>query len=226
MKPPIYHRMFGYTPSLLPNRQLAVLEHGVTTIEQARQKSGATIGYPGWGLIYHLLLCHLDRSREEIIIETGTNWGCTTIVLAQALIDADCRGRVITFELDPMNAERAKSNWQDAGVSNHIELHLGDSREHLPKVMAEKKGIRIAFLDASHLYSDVKQEFDIVLPNLTENALVIFDNNYYIAEEGEDPRVNGFLRDMPKLYGGNLINMEFVSWYTPGLAIWQKKPKL
>jgi hypothetical protein len=26
------------------------------------------------------------------------------------------------------------------------------------------------------------------------------------------------------VYGGNLINFEFVSWYTPGLAIWQKEP--
>jgi predicted O-methyltransferase YrrM len=226
MKPPIYHRMFNYNHSLLPNPQLAVLEHGVTTIDQARQKSGATIGYPGWGLIYHLLLSHLDRSREEIVIETGTNWGCTTIVLAQALIDAGCRGRVITFELDPANAERAKANWQVAGVTDRIELHLGDSRENLPKALAGSSGIRFAFLDASHLYNDVKQEFDIVLPKLADDALVIFDNTYCIAEEGEDPRVNGFLREMQGLYGGNLINMEFVSWYTPGLAIWQKRAVL
>jgi predicted O-methyltransferase YrrM len=226
MKPPIYHRMFGYNPGLLPNPQLAVLEHGVTTIEQARQKSGATIGYPGWGLIYHLLLSHLDRSREEIIIETGTNWGCTTIALAQALIDAGCRGRVLTFELDPENAARAQANLAAANVADRVELHLGDSRQTLPKELDSISGIRIAFLDASHLYNDVKQEFDTVLPKLSDDALVIFDNTYRIADEGDDRYVNGFLRDMPALYGGNLINMEFVSWYTPGLAIWQKRPHL
>ena len=226
MKPPIYHRMFGYNPGLLPNPQLAALEHGVTTIEQARQKSGATIGHPGWGLIYHLLLSHLDRSREEIIIETGTNWGCTTIVLAQALIDAGCKGRVITFELDHDNAARGHANLKAAGVADRVELQLGDSRENLPKALESIIGIRAAFLDASHLYNDVKQEFDIVLPKLAEDALVIFDNTYRISGEGEDQRVNGFLRDMPDLYGGNLINLEFVSWHTPGLAIWQKKSAL
>lgn len=226
MKPPIYHRMFSYNLSLLPNPQLTVLEHGVTTIEQARQKSGATIGYPGWGLIYHLLLSHLDRNREEIIIETGTNWGCTTIVLAQALIDAGCRGRVLTFELDPDNAARANANLQAAGVADRVELHLGDSRKNLPKALEGISGIRTAFLDASHLYNDVKQEFEIVLPKLADDALVIFDNTYRIADEGEDQRVNGFLRDMPALYGGNLINMEFISWYTPGLAVWQRCPNL
>lgn len=30
MKPPIYHRMFGYNLALLPNPQLAVLENGVS----------------------------------------------------------------------------------------------------------------------------------------------------------------------------------------------------
>ena len=81
MKPPKYHRMFDYQRALLPNRHLAALEQGVTCIDEARPKSGATIGYPGWGLTYHLLLSHLDRSRTEIIIETWTNWGCTTICI-------------------------------------------------------------------------------------------------------------------------------------------------
>ena len=65
MKSPIYHRMFGYNLALLPNPHLATLEHGVTTIEQAREKSGATIGYPGWGLLYHLLLSHRSAAAKK-----------------------------------------------------------------------------------------------------------------------------------------------------------------
>ena len=68
MKPPKFHRMFNYNLRLLPNPHLATLEADVENIEQAREKTGATIGYPGWGLIYHLLLSHLDRSLEEVII--------------------------------------------------------------------------------------------------------------------------------------------------------------
>ena len=72
------------------------------------------------------------------------------------------------------------------------------------------------------MYSDVKAEFETVFPKLSDDALVVFDNTFAIADEGEDQRVNGFLKDLPQLYGGNLINMEFVSWWTTGLAIWQK----
>ncbi len=226
MKAPTYHRMFGYNLSLLPNPQLAVLENGVSTIEEARQRSCDTIGYPGWGLIYHLLLAHLNRKRTEVIIETGTNWGCTTIVLAQALIDAGCAGRVVSFELDPTNAEKAQTNLAAAGVADRVELHVGDSRELLPAVLQRFGWIRAAFLDASHLYADVKREFEILLPRLAEDALVILDNTSRIAEEGEDQRVNGFLGELQGKYGGNLINLEFVSWYTPGLAMWQKAARL
>ena len=136
MREPKFYRMFGYDTKILPNSHLADLEDGVNSIDEARKMTGATIGYPGWGLIYHLLLSHLDRSREEIIIETGTNFGCTTIVLAQALIDAKALGRVITFELVQENMERARANWQAAGVIKRIESHTGDSRENLPKTLA------------------------------------------------------------------------------------------
>lgn len=227
MKPPVFHRMFGYDLARLPNLQLAKLEAGVQNIEEARQRSGATIGYPGWGVIYHLLLAHLDRGRNEVIVETGTNWGCTTIVLAQALVDAGCSGRVITFELDPANAEIARSNIAAAGLERHVELHVGDSRILLEEVLSmERSRLRAAFLDASHLHDDVLSEFETILPMLAEDALVLFDNTYRIADEDEDQRVNGALKTIRKRHGGNLINLEFVSWYTPGLAIWQRAPAL
>ena len=226
MKRPIFHRMFGYDRTLLPNRHLAELEAGVTSIEEARLKTGATIGYPGWGLVYHLLLCHLDRGRHETIVETGTNFGCTSIVLAQALVDARCRGEVLTVELDEENVGRARSNLRMAGVADRVTVFVGNSRAVLPTILAGRAPIRFAFLDASHLLDDVLAEFETVLPHLADDALVLFDNTYRIADEGEDPRVNGALRVIVERHGGNLINLEFVSWFTPGLAVWQRRPVL
>lgn len=226
MKPPVYHRMYGYDLARLPNRHLATLEEGVGTIEQARQRSGASIGYPGWGLIYHLMLAHLDRKRYEVVVETGTNWGCTTIVLAQALADAKCEGHVVTFELDEDNAEIARSNISAAGLSDRVKLHVGDSHKLLQAALRGDATVRVAFLDASHLFYDVLYEFEAIFPRLADDALVIFDNTYQIAEEHEDQRVNGALKAIVQRHGGNLINLEFVSWYTPGLALWQRRPIL
>ena len=218
--------MFGYDMSRLPNPHLAALEKTVRTIEEARARSGATIGYPGWGVIYHLLLAHLDRSRREVIVETGTNWGCTTIVLAQALVDAGCEGRVVTFELDPENTGIARRNIATAGLEDRVELHVGDSRGLIGPALQAENDLRFVFLDASHLHDDVVAEFELVKPKLAPDALVLFDNTYAMAEGDEDSRVNGALRTIRERYGGNLINLEFVSWFTPGLAIWQRTPKL
>lgn len=226
MRKPVFHRMFGYNLDLLPNPHLAALERGVTTTDEARAKSGATIGYPGWGLIYHLLLSHLERGREEILIETGANQGCTTIVLAQALIDAGCAGRVMTFELEPENVAIAQRNYAAANVSDRVEVHQGDVHKTFAPAIAALSSVRFAFLDASHLFDDVMFEFETLLPHLAPDALVLFDNTYAIAENGEDPRVNGALKHIAQAHGGNLINLEHVSWFTPGLAIWQRTPKL
>lgn len=226
MRPPVYRRMFGYPLSLLPNQHLATLETGVETIEQAQERTGFTIGYPGWGLIYHMLLSHLDRSKEEILVETGSNRGCTSIVLAQALIDSGCRGHLHTFELKPENAAMARENFAKAGVTDRVSIHVGDVHETFGPGTRNLRDVRFAFLDASHFYKDVMFEFETILPRLAPDAIVLFDNTYAIAEGDEDPRVNGALKDIQKSIGGNLINFENVSWYTPGLAIWQRTPKL
>jgi len=224
MHDPIFHRMFNYNLSLLPNSHLASLERGVSSIEEARERTGATIGYPGWGLIYHTLLSHLDRGRREVIIETGTNEGCTTIVLAQALIDAGVEGEVISFELEESNAQKAMENTSAAGVADRVVIHTGDVHQTFGPTIKHLSNIRFAFLDASHLLNDVMFEFETLLPHLAPDALVVFDNTYQIAEAHEDQRVNGALRKIQKDHGGNLINVENVSWFTPGLAMWQREP--
>lgn len=224
MKEPKFHRIFQYNLALLPNAHLARLEKGVRTIDMAKERSGFSIGYPGWGLIYHILLSHLDPTRYNNIVETGTNWGCTTIVLAQALIDSGCSGHVYTIEIDSKNCKVAIDNLLKAGVFDKVKLINEDSKKALPAIVEQVDEIRIAFLDASHLYEDVLFEFKTIYPKLNEHSLVIFDNTYQIAEPHEDQRVNGALRYIHRHFGGHLINFEFVSWSTPGLAVWQQEP--
>lgn len=223
MKKPKFFRQFDYDRTLLPNAFLAELED-VETLEQAKDKTGYTIGYPGWNLIYSILLSHLKPDQWNVIIETGTNLGCSTIILAQALKDSCANGQVYTVELASENYEKAKYHFAQAGVNELIDARLGDSKEVLKQIIQEVTGIRTAFLDASHLLNDVLAEFEIIYPLLDEDSIVIFDNTYQIAEPHEDQRVFGALHKIQEIYGGNLINFEFVSWYTPGLAIWQKTP--
>lgn len=224
MKPPLFYRLFDYDRARLPNRHLASLDEGVTDIATARTRSGASIGYPGWSLIYDLAVSTIDPDGDNPIVETGSNWGCTTIVLAQALIDRKARGHVVTIELDPENAQRARANYEAAGVADRVTLVEGDAKLRLSEVAQGLGPIRFAFLDGCHLHDDVVIEFEAVADQLAPGALVVFDNTYQIAEPHEDQRVHGALKTIVDRHGGNLINLPFVSWYTPGVAVWQKSP--
>jgi len=224
MRDPKYYRKFNYRRSLLPNAHLAQMEESVSTIEEAIANSGYSIGYPGWGVIYYLLLAHLDPETENIIIETGSSQGASTIVLVQALVDSGAPGHVHSIELVEENIVIAQANLIKAGVAEHATLHLGDAKEKLAAIITDLGTIRAAFLDGSHLLNDVLEEFSLIQANLHPQGVVFFDNTYNIAEDGEDQRVNGALKEIQARYGGNIINLEFVSWYTPGLAIWQKAP--
>lgn len=222
MKPPKYYRRFDYDRSLLPNRHLAGLETGVSRVEEAEPRTGYSVGYPGWNLLYYALLCHLDPESFNIVIETGTNLGCSTIILAQALRDSGAKGRVHTIEQNPAFMERAIRNLADAGLSDLVDAVLGDTRERLPGLVASLQApVRAALLDASHRMADVLLEFEAIYPALEPDGIVIFGNTFPIADPGEDPLVFGALQEILRRHGGHLVNFPFVSWYTPGLAIWQ-----
>jgi predicted O-methyltransferase YrrM len=223
MRPPLYFRRFDYDRRLVPNRWLAGREEGVRNLEEAAARTGKTIGYPGWSALYSILLCHLYPDHENIIVETGTNVGCSSTILAQALIDVGAGGRVHTIEIDPATAAKAAENFRAAGVDKVIAQYVGDAKAELEKLLPRLAPVRAAFLDGSHDEADVLREFELVEPKLAPGAVVFFDNTYQIAEKGEDPRVNGALRKIKARYGGNIVNLEYVSWYTPGLALWQRE---
>jgi predicted O-methyltransferase YrrM len=222
MKKPVYYRWTDYNLDLLPNAYLREQERGVGGPSEWVEKTGYSPGFPAWNLLYYALLCSLKPDSFNLIVETGTNIGSSTIILAQALKDSGRDGLVRTVEIEPANHERAKLSAEKAEVVDRIEFYLGNSLEMLPS-MADQP-VQIAFLDGNHLHDHVIHEFEIVLPRLKPDALVIFDNTYQIADEGEDPRVHGALKSIQKLHGGNLINFPIASWYTPGFAIWQKTP--
>jgi predicted O-methyltransferase YrrM len=222
LKPPIFYRRFDYDRRLLPNAHLRALEEGVDSLPVAQQRTGATIGYPGWGLIYQMLLNCLGWERPNVVIETGTNWGCSTIVIAQALRDSVAGGCVHSIEIDPECKAKAQRNIEAAGLSDLVTLHLGDSLDVLPKVLAGVAEVRTAFLDGSHLHDQVVAEFELVLTKLAPTGLVLLDNTYHLAEQGEDQRVFGALKTIKERHGGNIVNFEFTSWFTPGLAVWQR----
>jgi len=225
VREPIYkYRLLDYDRAIIPSRFIAFLEEGVDAPSDWIPRTGRSLGHPGWGLIYHLALSVLDPEEFNLVVETGTNLGSTAIIVAQALKDSKRPGVVRTIEIDPEIAAEAERRFELSGVAQFVEPFVGDSLDRLPELVWGDSKLRMVFLDGNHFHDHVVSEFEIVEPHLAADGLVILDNTYLIAEDREDPRVNGALRTIVSRFGGNLINLPICSWYTPGIAIWQRQP--
>lgn len=228
MKKPKFYRLFDYNKNLLPNKHLAMLEKRTKNYKNAKEITGFSVGYPAWNVIYYLIITSIETNQKNVnILETGTNYGSTTIILAQALKDLNCKNsKAVSIEILKENILLAKQNLKKAKLNNYVKFILGDAKKILSKKIFNKipNKIDFAFLDGSHLENDVLIEFEQVYNRLQKNSLIVFDNIYPIAEPNEDQRVYGALKYIKKKYKNiQIIDLPYCSWHTPGIAIMQKK---
>jgi predicted O-methyltransferase YrrM len=208
--------MFRYDRSLLPNEYLAEREAASPSRMTALAETGLSMGYPAWNLLYYTALCSLGpRDRDLLVVETGTNWGFSTIILAQALKDAQGPGKVVTIDRDEGAVERAREHLAKAGLARWVEFNVADTEDRLERLASEVDEVDFAFLDASHEFEHVRREFDLVQP-LIERARgkVFFDNTTFDGVA----RALAYIRER---YGGNLVEFDNTAWGPPGNAIWQ-----
>jgi predicted O-methyltransferase YrrM len=90
-----------------------------------------------------------------VVIETGTNVGTTTIILAQAVLDSGRDAVVHTIELDEEFHAEAVKRFELAGVASVVRPHLGNSIEVLARILSEVDEVALAFLDGNHLQDHV-----------------------------------------------------------------------
>jgi caffeoyl-CoA O-methyltransferase len=102
------------------------------------------------------------------VFELGSAIGYSTIWWAQAVGE---KGRVVYTDGDVKNAERARSYFTRAGVSDRITLHTGDALEVLSE---QKQEFDIIFNDVDK--DDYPRVLRLVAPRLRKGGLFITDN--------------------------------------------------
>lgn len=207
-------RIFDYDRHRLPNAYLAEMEAGCETLGDGVLKTGLSIGYPAWNLLYYSLFCSIN-SNNPIVIETGTNLGFSTIVMAQALKDRKVDATVKTVEINPLVVEQAKNHARQAEVEAFIQFFVENSIIFLQQLATEISHIDFAFLDGNHTAKHLISEFELVYPLVKAcRGKVFFDNT-------SSGGVAEALQHIHSSYGGNLIEFANCSWSPPGNAIWQ-----
>jgi len=103
-------------------------------------------------------------------IEFGTSFGISTIYMAAAIRDRG-DGSIVTTELHAGKAETAASYFEQAGLSDVIDLRVGDALETLKSL---RRNISVVFLDGwKNLYLPV---LHLLEPALLPGALVVADD--------------------------------------------------
>jgi predicted O-methyltransferase YrrM len=121
-------------------------------------------------LIYRLA----NEFQPRNITELGTSLGLTTAYLAAAVPS----GRVITIEGCLEIASIARENLQKLHIQN-VEGLIGNFDKILPDVIAKEKFIDFVFIDGNHRKEATLHYFDLCLPAVNENSIMIFDDIYW-----------------------------------------------
>lgn len=139
------------------------------------------------------------------ILEIGTLAGYSTIWMARAL---PAGGKLISLEFEPLHAKVARENIEKAGLSNVVDIRVGNAIELLPQILADNEGpFDMIFIDADK--TPYKEYFEWSLKLSRPGTLIVADN---VIREGKvmDPnstdemvqgarRFNAFLATVPEV---------------------------
>jgi predicted O-methyltransferase YrrM len=114
------------------------------------------------------MICRATGARR--IVEAGTSFGVSTLYLAAAVRD-NGGGVVYGAEYEPAKAERARANFEAAGLASFIDLHEGDIVE---ATRTFEGPIDFILFD---IWGDVvRPMLDILMPRLRPGAVICTDN--------------------------------------------------
>ena len=125
------------------------------------------------------LLCRSLRATR--VVEAGTSFGVSTLYLAAAVRDNQVQnGVVIGTEYEPKKAEAARANFEEAGLSEFIELREGDLHQTLQDV-----GGPVDFM-LIDIWEVALPALERVSPSLRRGAIVVCDNTAAHADAYRD----------------------------------------
>ncbi|MFZ8756805.1 O-methyltransferase [Microbacterium sp. HMH0099] len=149
---------------------------------------------PVSGKMLHLLT-RISGARR--VLEIGTLGGYSTIWLARALPEG---GRVVSIEAEPANAEVARRNVENAGVTDRVEVRVGRGTDVLPTLQGGAP-FDLVFIDADKESNTTYLDWAARLGR--PGTVVVLDNigrNGEVADpDATDSKVQGTRRGLAML---------------------------
>jgi caffeoyl-CoA O-methyltransferase len=122
---------------------------------------------PEQGTLLSILVAMLGATTA---VEIGTFTGYSSICIARSL---PVHGKLYCFDINEQWTAIAKRYWREEGLSQRIELCLGDARQTLPDLALDRE-IDFAFIDGDK--TEYAAYFEILLPKIRRGGVLVFDN--------------------------------------------------
>lgn len=170
----LHERADAHDAKVIPDVLVAAGERGATTDHEiADLLAGAFMPiHPNAGRLLHLLAISRPAGR---IIEFGTSHGLSTIYLASAVGPEE--PPVITTEMELSKIDLARANFEDAGLTDKIDLRVGDAFDTLADF---SDGVSFLFLDGwKGLYLPLLRALE---PRLVPGAVVVADDTLLLPD--------------------------------------------
>lgn len=145
--------------------------HTVANHPQAQMISGHL-----QGKFLELISCMI---QPKTILEIGTFTGFSALSLLKGLAPG---GKLHTIELREEDAATARENFHKAKATDRIILHTGNALEIIPTL---GETWDLVFIDADK--TGYIRYFDLVLPYVNTNGVILADNVLFHGEVLEEP---------------------------------------
>ncbi|MER6789722.1 class I SAM-dependent methyltransferase [Streptomyces sp. NPDC000658] len=135
----------------------------------------AMVTMPEEGQLLAMLVGLTGASR---VLEIGTFTGYSTLCMARALPPG---GSVVTCDISERWTRIAQRYWERAGVSDRIELRLGDGAQTMTALLAEHgpETFDLVFVDADK--TGYPRYYEEALTLVRPGGLIVLDNTLYFG---------------------------------------------
>ena len=117
-----------------------------------------------------LLASCVEKAKPNLIVECGTAIGYSGLWILRVLKTLGT-GRLITVEIEDANAQRARANFESAGVADLVDSRIGDASEVLKTI---QDPVDFLFLDNNK--DGYHACFQAIESRLTNPATLVADN--------------------------------------------------
>ncbi|MEW5845369.1 MAG: class I SAM-dependent methyltransferase [Bacteroidota bacterium] len=123
---------------------------------------------PHLGKLLYRLVNHF---HPHVMLELGTSVGISSMYMAQA----NPNGTLYTIEGDEAVFGIAQKRFQEMNLPN-IKPICGTFETELPHLAKEVSNFDFVFIDGDHNGTKLLQYFDVILPKLNANSIVVVDD--------------------------------------------------